>query len=89
MSPVERVPWRSFEAFEAYVRSLSEEKARGDAFEGLVYAYLRLTRELALTDVWSLAEAPDEVIRRLGLTNHDIGSISSANDETVRCGPSR
>ena len=53
------VDWRSFDAFEAYVRGLAEEKDRSDAFETFVSAYLNLTPELSLTDVWPLAESPD------------------------------
>lgn len=63
----------SFDAFESDVCRLPEEKARGDAFEVFVAAYLELTPELALTDVWRLADAPSEVLEALGLSWTDIG----------------
>ena len=65
--------WRSFSEFETFVQGLAEEKARGDAFEDFVFAYLRLDPELALTDVWPLAGTPEAFLRRLGLTTQDIG----------------
>jgi hypothetical protein len=65
--------WRSFDTFERDVCRLPEEKARGDAFEAFVAAYLELTPEFALTDVWRLADGSGEVLKALGLSWTDIG----------------
>lgn len=77
--------WQSFAEYEAYAGSLPTEKARGDAFEGFVWAYLLLTPELGLTSAWRLRETPAYARQRLGLSPHDIGVdfVAARRDEEL------
>ena len=67
--------WTSFEDFEAFVCGLPSKpsKAKGDAFEAFAEAYLVLTPELEIAEVWARLTVPDDVLDALGLTREDIG----------------
>jgi predicted helicase len=75
---------RSWEEFRRHADPLTTTKAKGDAFEALVKAYLLLEPEYAskLKHVWLHCEVPRTVAEKLKLPGSDKGIdlVAETND---------
>jgi len=72
------------------LQSTLSNKAKGDAFEQLVYAYFKLDPKYAFyDDVWLFSKVPNVVLEELGLPSQDIGIdlIAKTGDEyhVIQC----
>ncbi len=64
---------KTFAELETRIAALSEEKARGDAFEVFAEAYLATQRKHDAAHVWPHGSMPLDVLKNLGLTQQDQG----------------
>lgn len=80
---------KSFVSF-CQTQSTLSNKAKGDAFEQLVFAYFKLDPKYAFyDDVWLFSKVPNVVLEELGLPRQDIGIdlIAKTGDEyhAIQC----
>ena len=80
---------KSFVSF-CQTQSTLSNKAKGDAFEQLVFAYFKLDPKYAFyDDVWLFSKVPNVVLEELGLPSQDIGIdlLAKTGDEyhAIQC----
>jgi predicted helicase len=63
----------SFQELEGRISQIEEDKAKGDAFEVFVEAYLATQRKHEAQTIWPNQAAPLDLLERLGLTSSDYG----------------
>lgn len=63
----------SFQELEERISQIEEDKAKGDAFEVFVEAYLATQRKHEAQTIWPNKAAPLDLLERLGLTSSDYG----------------
>lgn len=63
----------SFQELEDRISQIEEDKAKGDAFEVFVEAYLATQRKHEAQTIWPNQAAPLDLLERLGLTSTDYG----------------
>ena len=64
---------KSFTDLEKRITAITENKAKGDAFEVFAEAYLATQRKHDTHQVWPRSETPLDVLRKLGLGEMDYG----------------
>ncbi len=70
----------SLPRLEAEIQALAEERARGDAFETAVLAWLPAEPELALRRAWRWADWPERARRHLSASDDGIDLVAEDTD---------